>query len=102
MTSKEKLDYMYGVAICGSGLGETADKVREYYNKIADDLEEYEELKKIMGTPIQELMKQLKELKTVKDFVINYTAFYDTGCCLDEYIYYDSEIGTLFKKWNDE
>lgn len=39
MTSKEKLDYMYGVAICGSGLGETADKVRECYNKIADDLE---------------------------------------------------------------
>ena len=69
---------------------------------IKKDLEELENLKKIIGTPIQELMNKLKELETVKSFVVDYTAFYDTGCCLDEYIYYDSEIGRLFKKWNEE
>lgn len=53
MKSKEELDYIYGVAICGSGVGETGDKVKECYEIIKKDLEELEELKKLMGTPIQ-------------------------------------------------
>lgn len=48
MESKEALDYMFGVAICGSGLGETADKVRECYNKIVDNLERLEKQDKIL------------------------------------------------------
>lgn len=39
MTSKKALDDMYNIAISNSGDFEKADKVRECYNKIADDLE---------------------------------------------------------------
>lgn len=74
----------------------------EQVKKMIIDLEEYERLKELMGTPIQELMKKLKELEEVKEFVVDRTAFYDTGCCLDEYIYYDTNIGTIFLKWSKE
>lgn len=75
---------------------------KEDFNIILKDLEELKELKELMGTPVQDIMKKLKEFEKVKSFVINRTVFYDNGCCLDEYIYYDSEIGTIFKKWNEE
>ena len=77
MTSKESLDYMYGVAICGSGLGETADKVRECYNDIVDELDILKEYRKIMGTPIQEIMKRLKVLELLK-------RYYRIGETIDE------------------
>ncbi len=64
MTNKELLDYMYGVAICGSGLGETGDNVRECYNKIADDLDlldKYKKIEKKIGLPIATILKVLEE-----------------------------------------
>lgn len=108
MTSKEDLKKLKDafLTIKQEWLEDSNVKLTEWQKNVFDsikkDLEEYEGLKNLMGTPIQELMNKLKELETVKAFVLNYTAFYDNGCCLDEYIYYDSEIGTLFKKWNDE
>ena len=45
MESKKALDDMYNIAISNSGDFEKADKVRECYNKIADDLEILEEIR---------------------------------------------------------
>lgn len=45
MANKKLLDYMYNIAISNSGDFEKADKVRECYNKIADDLEVLEILR---------------------------------------------------------
>lgn len=83
MISKESLDYMYGVAICGSGLGETADKVRECYNKIADDLEILENYKKIekkVGLSIATILKVLEE--GIYKGKINVYGDYDKTFCI--------------------
>ena len=45
MESKKALDDMYNIAISNSGDFEKADKIRECYNKIADDLEILEEIR---------------------------------------------------------
>lgn len=39
------------------------------YEEVFKDLEDYEELKKIMGTPIQDIMKRLKLLDILKEFL---------------------------------
>ena len=102
MTSKEIIEALNYIWFYEPTSQEEQDKRDTIIKELKQDLEEYERLKELMGTPIQELMNKLKELEKVKSFVLNYTAFYENGCCLDEYIYYDSEIGTLFKKWNEE
>ena len=64
MASKKSLDYMYNIAISNSGDFEKADKVRECYNKIADDLEILENYKKIekkVGLSIATILKVLEE-----------------------------------------
>lgn len=60
------------------------------YNQVLKDLEELEELKKIMGTPIQDIMKRLKVL----DIIQNYAIKYDNCVCIDA-IFYDEEV----KEW---
>ncbi len=40
---------------------------REFLDRLNKDLEDYEELKKIMGTPIQDIMKRLKILDILKN-----------------------------------
>lgn len=41
----------------------------EQYNQVLKDLDELEELKKIMGTPIQDIMKRLKVLDQLKEIL---------------------------------
>lgn len=57
------------------------------YNQVLKDLEELEELKKIMGTPIQDIMKRLKVL----DIIQNYAIKYDNCVCISS-IFYDKEV----------
>ena len=76
MTGKEALEYMYGVAICGSGVGETGDKVRECYNIIADSLEE--------------LKKQDEILEIIKKYITPYKVYNDYTNEDDEYFDLDS------------
>lgn len=62
MATKKALDDMYNIAISNSGDFEKADKIRECYNKIADDLETLEKHKKIekeLGCPIEVVIKAL-------------------------------------------
>lgn len=41
----------------------------EQYEKVLKDLEDYEELLKIMGTPIQQIMKNLEILEILKPYI---------------------------------
>lgn len=42
---------------------------KEAYNQVLKDLEDYEELKELMGTPIQDIMKKLKVLEILKEYL---------------------------------
>lgn len=41
----------------------------QIFSDLEKDLEELEELKKIMGTPIQDIMKRLKILEIIKPYI---------------------------------
>ena len=51
----------------------------QYFKDIDEDLEKLEELEKLMGTPIQDIMKRLKFLEILKKHIklIDYGFFYD-------------------------
>lgn len=55
MTSKEALKILDEIGIKDNIIG-----------GIKKDLKEFEELKKIMGTPIQEIMKKIKKLEVIE------------------------------------
>lgn len=75
MESKKSLGYMYKLVISNTGDFKRADKVRECYNKIADDLDLLEEYKKILGTPIQAIRKDLKLLEEIRNCVLTFDEF---------------------------
>lgn len=62
MTSKKSLDDMYNIAISNSDY-EKADKVRECYNAIADDLEILEILKENANLYVSEFNKEVKYIQ---------------------------------------
>lgn len=67
----------------------------EYLKEVLKDLDELEELKKIMGTPIQEIMKKLKELEAIKKWFIDNTTDYrdyDNTLFVDVFIRKDEQI----------
>ena len=96
MTSKEAIEQLRkynSVGLCGD---------KTLFEPIEKDLEDYEELLKIMGTPIEKIMKKLKYLEIIKKFVLERTAFYDNGMCLDEYIYDCEPVAKIFREWERE
>jgi len=113
MTSKEKLLNIlknYKLADKGNGDFLSEDYQEELLNPIFKDLEDYEELKKIMGTPIQDIMKRLKILEILKEHIafklderqcdkyLIQMASKDTG----NYTYirlYEEEVMKLLKEW---
>lgn len=63
MTSKDAIfDIEFNSATHGLNFNREIEVIKQ-------DLEELEELKKIMGTPIQEIMKRLKLLDILKEFL---------------------------------
>lgn len=60
---KEKSKMMTKQGLCFYGY------VKEDLNTIEKDLEELAELKKLMGTPIQDIMKRLKVLEILKEHI---------------------------------
>lgn len=68
-TSKEALDQLHRLSLIPDYV--KPKSVEEKYrrllrDKVLKDLEDYEELKKIMGTPIQEIRERLKILEILK------------------------------------
>lgn len=73
-------------------------------NLIEKDLEELDELKKILGTPIQEIMKKLKELETIKKWFIDSTMDYrdyDNTLFVDTFIRKDEPIFQIVSEMLD-
>lgn len=69
-TSKEALDQLLRLSLIPDYVKPKSvdEKYRRLLrDKVEKDLEELEELKKIMGTPIQEIMKRLKVLEILKN-----------------------------------
>ena len=62
MISKEALEMIRSV----DGSISAKQTINECCNIIQKDLEDYEELKNLMGTPIQDIMKRLKTLEALK------------------------------------
>lgn len=65
MTSREALEYLFGLALFNADK-EQHKKCREANKIIYEDLKDYEELKKLMETSIQEIMKKSKVLEILK------------------------------------
>lgn len=75
---------------------------REFLDKLNKDLEEYEEIKKLMGTPIQDIMKKLKVLEIIKKWFMEYTIDYskiDNTFFVDTFIRDDEPIFKILEEW---
>lgn len=113
MTSKEALEFI--IETFNKYANKPNDiglffKFCEAHEKVKKDLDELEELKKIMGTPIQEIMKRLKILEILKEHIslkiderqcdkyLIKMASEDTG----NYTYirlYEEEVKKLLEEW---
>lgn len=92
MTSKENIE-----RIDNAIKEHLSEQCYMIWNSIKKDLEDYEELKKVMGTPIQEIMKRLKVLEILKRviFLTNNSYYIQTKKRLNEEDY------KLIKEWLD-
>ena len=48
------------------------------------------------------IKKDLEELKTIKEFIMDHIDLYDNGMCLDEYIYNSEPVAKIIRRWEDE
>ena len=66
MKSKERLEALNYTWFYEPTCQEDADKREKIIKELEKDLEDYEHLKELMGTPIQDIMKKLKVLEIIK------------------------------------
>ena len=105
MKSKEMLVEMYMLSIDNIGMFEKADRLRECFNKIADDLEKLEKYEKIFKEPLKNIRERLERLEKLKKwFMENTTDYreYDHTLFVDTFIRKDEPIFKIVGEWLDE
>lgn len=76
---------------CNSGLDVYCEIEITRYNQVLKDLEELEELKKIMGTPIQDISKKLKNLEYYENEQYKHWNIFFNGAKLEYLLYLEKK-----------
>lgn len=78
---------------------------KEFIELLLSECPKPNKLKKEEKECYENLLKikqAIEEYIIIKQFVLERTAFYDNGMCLDEYIYDEEPIAKIFRKWEKE